>query len=640
MTKNKDNKILWDSKNDCFVYMKKGATKPTYLPNTQEVKDVEDVDYFEILNELPADGKIPDSQTYSVYLAGKSTIPSVTTKVGLDVGKNTVDEVTFTNDKKVSVLINTNGGKLTVNASKASVTHRGVATIVTINAVATKSYHENGKADQINLKAGRVVVEGKAEVGSVLITATDITDTTDGKNVSVEVEGTASLGAVAADNETAAGKLASAVSGTTDVMKAVANSNGFAGGFGTEKAPYLVATADQFYSISKLFSSASGNGYYFKQVADIEVTKAASRYFSGTYDGNGYAIIAADSVTDRDFISLFGIPFANTTLKNINTYSAEKVALTLTSENWDTLSSLKFINIDVYAKEGVDLVKTTQANFAYFMYGCAYAPSSNQSYEFEDCNVYANLYSANRCAAYVGAFCFTDNLYVKMRNCVNKANISSPQWAAVIAVNTYANTPTSFDATSNNVSKFFDIDATVKNEGIISGNHNKNHSGLVGVVIETNAFTKALHEYAKTIGGKYDVVIGSMNTSAELYWDNGFKVVGGESQNIYGLYIGDITYNVDHNSRAGGAWAEKVTSVSENAVKVTSIKIVSKNDSVVTDKEVNYNYIFDGSVKCGFVVIDSQVYCVIDVLQVDSSKLKTYLTVLSNGTYVSYSKLG
>ena len=57
VTKNKDNKILWDSKNDCFVYMKKGADKPTYLPNTQEVKDVNDWDYFEIV-ELK-DGEIP-----------------------------------------------------------------------------------------------------------------------------------------------------------------------------------------------------------------------------------------------------------------------------------------------------------------------------------------------------------------------------------------------------------------------------------------------------------------------------------------------------------------------------------------------------------------------------------------------------
>ena len=57
VAKNKDNKILWDSKNDCFVYMKKGADKPTYLPNTQEVKDVNDWDYFEIV-ELK-DGEIP-----------------------------------------------------------------------------------------------------------------------------------------------------------------------------------------------------------------------------------------------------------------------------------------------------------------------------------------------------------------------------------------------------------------------------------------------------------------------------------------------------------------------------------------------------------------------------------------------------
>ena len=114
VTKNKDNKILWDSKNDCFVYMKKGASKPTYLPNTQEVKDVKPYDYFEIV-ELK-DGAIPASD-YSAYLAGESVIPKVEAKLGLDVGKNTVAEVVFKTNESVSVLINTNGGKLTVNAA-------------------------------------------------------------------------------------------------------------------------------------------------------------------------------------------------------------------------------------------------------------------------------------------------------------------------------------------------------------------------------------------------------------------------------------------------------------------------------------------------------------------------------------------
>ena len=131
VTKNKDNKILWDSKNDCFVYLNGNTIK--YLPNTKEDKTVTDVDYFEIV-ELK-DGKVPDSK-YSAYLAGESVIPKVEAKLGLDVGKNTVAEVVFETNESVSVLINTNGGKLTVNAGKANVTHRGDASIVTIEAVA------------------------------------------------------------------------------------------------------------------------------------------------------------------------------------------------------------------------------------------------------------------------------------------------------------------------------------------------------------------------------------------------------------------------------------------------------------------------------------------------------------------------
>ena len=267
VTKNKDNKILWDSKNDCFVYMKKGASKPTYLPNTQEVKDVKPYDYFEIVTEKPTD--FSKFTTYSIYAAwtADSTVTFTDLKVGFDAGKNTFASVEFVNNTNCSVLINTNGGKLTVNASKASVTHRGVATIVTINAVATKSYHENGKVDQINLKAGRVVVEGKAEVGSVLITATEITGT-DEKNVSVEVKDNAILGAVAASEGKVVESLKTVVSGTTDVVTVVANSNGFAGGFGTEKAPFII---NDELTLRALDNYTGKSDVYVKLIADIEM---------------------------------------------------------------------------------------------------------------------------------------------------------------------------------------------------------------------------------------------------------------------------------------------------------------------------------------------------------------------------------
>ncbi len=377
VTKNMDNKILWDSKNDCFVYMKKGASKPTYLPNTQEVKDVKPYDYFEILNELPADGKIPDSQTYSVYLAGESTIPSVTTKVGLDVGKNTVGEVTFTNDKKVSVLINTNGGKLTVDASEANVTHRGDASIVTIEAVAKESYHENGKVNEIKLKAGRVVVEAKAEVGSVLVTAAAAT------GVKVEVKDSATLGAVGAKNFDIS-KESGIITGAdkTTVVTGTVDNSKFAGGFGTEKAPYLIADLQGFKNIS------SNSGKYFKMIADVDLgvlTKDLLSSFRGTFDGNGHVLTVksttgAKSVitkaTDAKFMNLI-----------INT---ENVTFVSEGYGWTY-----FINVDVKGS-----YSTTQSSnesaYLYFFFGT--------DLQFIDCDASYDLTGDSYQAIFLGGY--------------------------------------------------------------------------------------------------------------------------------------------------------------------------------------------------------------------------------------------
>ena len=170
VTKNKDNKILWDSKNDCFVYMKKNASKPTYLPNTQEVKDVKDWDYFEILNEMPTD---MTNQKYSIYLAGESYNKAVEVTVGFDAGKNTgIPTVTYERDANATaqnVIIRTNGGNLVVNAKKDVVRHYGAANKTEIKAVALDSYHENGASVYVSIEEGHFYAEKDAKVFNLTV---------------------------------------------------------------------------------------------------------------------------------------------------------------------------------------------------------------------------------------------------------------------------------------------------------------------------------------------------------------------------------------------------------------------------------------------------------------------------------------
>ena len=412
VTKNKDNKILWDSKNDCFVYMKKGASKPTYLPNTQEVKDVAPYDYFEILNELPADGKIPDSQTYSVYLAGNAYTGTVETPVGFDAGKNAVSKVTFKTAEKRSVLINTNGGEFEVEAEQASVEHRGEATIVTIKAVYDESYHENGKVNEIKLEKGRVVVEAKAEVGSILVTAAAAT------GVKVEVKDSATLGAIGAEKFNIK-ETTDIITGAdkTEVVAGATGVSGFAGGFGTESAPYLIATVNQWLNFAK--SEKAFENKYWSVISDLDfsdvTTSAYIEQFNGSIDFNGHTLkgLSAKYLYEESFLFAF---FADAKLTNLNVFD---VAL-IKEANYDKAGN--------HYPDGKVLLKNVNT------YGSLFVTDNNTTpfiwdvdsgkVELNNCDNYMVIYNTgDACAAiYVGTL-WSEADEVKFIDCDNHGNL-------------------------------------------------------------------------------------------------------------------------------------------------------------------------------------------------------------------------
>ena len=427
VTKNKDNKILWDSKNDCFVYLNGSTIK--YLPNTQEDKTVTDVDYFEIV-ELK-DGKVPESK-YSAYLAGESVLGTVEVERGLDVGKNTVAEVVFKTTEKVSVLINTNGGKLTVNAGEANVTHRGDASIVTIEAVAKKSYHENGKVNEIKLKAGRVVVEAKAEVGSVLVTAT-----TEGA-VEVEVKDTASLGAVGATDSEIAKKLNTVVKnpGKTEILENPITDSGFAGGFGTEKAPYLVETKVQLEKINDVFTTEKK--VWFKQIADIEIDKSWNPVkLHGAYDGSNYSVTMNGGEGAASVVALFA-SIADTTVTDLKIVSDESCLLAAVEYASEVKTvygegnqSIYLNGITATVKDG-KTVSVYESNAGFLVYSHIWN-EVNQPVEITltNCSVIANAKSSSTClGAFIGGTVYFQYPYgnkLTIDSCSFKGNLYGQQ---------------------------------------------------------------------------------------------------------------------------------------------------------------------------------------------------------------------
>lgn len=78
----------------------------------------------------------------------------------------------------------------------------------------------------------------------------------------------------------------------TFTVKKEGNNGTFAGGYGTEKRPYLIATPDQFNAI-RTFGGRSNGSTYFLQTTTLDFSGKSTYFitnFAAHYDGNGYSI--------------------------------------------------------------------------------------------------------------------------------------------------------------------------------------------------------------------------------------------------------------------------------------------------------------------------------------------------------------
>ena len=176
-----DNKIVWDSANDCFAYIEKGKSEPTYIPDTKTDASVADYQLWTIVDSKTLDAK------YSSYIAGTSVSGAVEATKGVDVGENTgITAVSYTNTgDKQDVVIRTNSAstKIQVSASLDVVYHYGNASEVIVSSIANESYHEFGRINTLTLKDGHLVVESKAIIENVIV------EKTSGKEVSATNNG-------------------------------------------------------------------------------------------------------------------------------------------------------------------------------------------------------------------------------------------------------------------------------------------------------------------------------------------------------------------------------------------------------------------------------------------------------------------
>ena len=170
-TDGQKHEILWDSRNDCFVYKK--GDEINYIPKSNTKGDATPVELWHIAN----DGTISD--TYSNYLAAGTYAAKLDIKTGLDVGEHKeVTEVNYTNTNgKQDVVIRTNSfaTTLTINDSSAQgkIYHYDNLGKLIITDCAMESYHEMGIVGYAELQNGHLAVEENASINLLFANTQD-----------------------------------------------------------------------------------------------------------------------------------------------------------------------------------------------------------------------------------------------------------------------------------------------------------------------------------------------------------------------------------------------------------------------------------------------------------------------------------
>ena len=447
-----DSKILWDSVNNCFVYLKSGDNKPTYIPDSQKttVADNEQYKYWEIVETAR------DDAIYSQYLAGDNHTEAVTVNTGFDAGKNAnLVSVTYTNTESQSVVIRTNGGTLEINAPQDTVAHYGKASSVQITAVYGNSYHEYGEVvGDIVITKGRIELAATAQVGTVLVASAAEND------VKVDVVSGAQVGTIAPTTAEAKKYIEAdtSIPAESKYTGVVQVNEDYAGGLGTVNSPYLIATAEQ---LTKIINAKSGYRN-FKLIKDIDMSvltpieydgsklyigkeyQGGSPYLYGhVIDGNGHSISLADDV------SFCGALRSGTIIKNVTFHMNGRAAIALEAEGKETLE-----NVVVKSEKGIVL----DSNEAVFV-----RKGLNRSayIVIKNCKNYANITSAISQTNYNGIIvgCYTAPtvkatlIKLNVDGFENYGNITSGKVA--IIGNVYnVNPQTTFKITLKNVRNY------------------------------------------------------------------------------------------------------------------------------------------------------------------------------------------
>ncbi len=484
LTPTSDGDILWEQDSNRFVLVSGGEIIFKDSTTTADIA-TEPYKFWKITNE---DGEIKNNAAgYSYYLGNKySGGSSLTVTAGLDVGEQAIEKITYATEKEQTVVFNTTGGTLEINAPKSDVKHYGSAKMVDVKEVKGQSYHLYGTiTDTLKVTAGHIYIEAPGAVN--VLDGTAVTANGGTASATIDMSSSATVGTVVIADEMEDLALGTALKGAVEggavdkVDKIPEETSLFAGGIGTEKSPFLIETAEQFKNISTLYEAKtdegveySGKVYAFEQIADIELPEMdyLIPVFTGIYDGGGYQLSFDESVTSTSFFYFFEMIFDNTVIRNVNIMlRANQPASLIYSTDWYTdTTDLLIENTTVNSNGETVLANTT--NFGFF--GC-YPIKNFTSVRFVNCVNNANLINqGTSTGAFVGSgWIFSENSDAKVEyvNCVNNGDITGATYTGLLYGNpsyTGVYAEGSDDKIKNDYSSDLIIIDNVKNTGKIT----------------------------------------------------------------------------------------------------------------------------------------------------------------------------
>ena len=306
------NAILWDSVNDCFVYLDadKDTNKPQYIPDSIKTdREIKNYEYWTISETTQT------SATYSTYLSGNGLTGAVTATTGIDVGENSgitavnyngttsaqsvvVRTVSICTDVTISGYVNEHG-------SGDVISHYGKAGSVIVNKCANDSFHEYGKVGYVEIEEGHCVIEDSAKIRAIVVS---------GENVIVDENVSNSVILAYAKTESIKVNHKGNVKldyiytkETIETVKSIAKL--CEEGIGTEENPFLIGQ-DTFANVNNLDELL---------IADVQLESSPIRYYKLTEDVD-FSVIKHNFSNQQCYVTMdkADIDLNEKTIKNLD----------------------------------------------------------------------------------------------------------------------------------------------------------------------------------------------------------------------------------------------------------------------------------------------------------------------------------